>query len=526
MKVLVVDDEPLVRIGIKSCLEWCKYGMEVIGEASDGVEALHMIKVLQPDVVLLDIKMPNMDGIELLNSLKNEGIECKVIILSGFDDLYHVKEAMKLGAIDYLHKPCMNPKDILEALSNIKSKLEKESYCGDASSGKSQKDKRMVKEFFLKELLNGQIIYDNEIEKRLKENNVKFKNNNINCLVFCIKNLNEVKKRYKGPETDILQSSVFNIMSEVLTKESMVDFTRCGDNIYVIITSSEGIVSEKRMHENVNSIIYLAMDALKEFLNVEIIMGVSNTYPSCKEMQRAFGEALKAMKFKFYSTENHIIRFNDIKQCVEKDALIFVDSLISKMKIHLTKQDYSEFGDTFNKMISFLKREACLSEEEVKKLSNGLMFIVKEGKECFHDMEMVNNFETLEQLHDFWKGLIEESLSTSHGINSFKPYSYLIKSIIKFLEENYPKEISLNMLANNFKVSPNYISRLFREETEINLFNYLNILRIEKAKSLLLNLELKIYEVGFKVGFKSTVHFNIVFNKTVGISPKQFRDNL
>lgn len=529
MKILIVDDELLVRIGIKSCIEWNKYGMEIVGEASDGIDALEQIRLLHPDVVLLDIKMPNMDGIELMQKIKEEKMKCKMLILSGFDDFYHVKEAMKLGAMDYLHKPCMSSKDIIDALLNIKVQIEDETSVSNnrkLSSEGPEKSKSIAREIFLREFVDGNVALDDGLWEKLKENYVDFKNSKINCLVFCIKDMNTIRKRYAEADMGILQSSVSNIMKEVLSAERDVVFFTYDRNTFVIVTGTEGIASEKRIYEGVNSIVHLTVDALKQFLDVNVVVGVSSTHISCKEIKSAFGEALKAMKYGFYAGDSNAIYYSELKLNTERNALIHLDALIEKVKTHLSKQEYREFKTALEELFVFLARESCLSGEEVKKLSNGLLFLIKQGKEYLEEMELINNCETLLELRGIWNTILADKLLENPISSKYQACSYLVKSIIKHIDENYAQDITLNMLSESFGVSPNYISKLFKEETGDPLFHYLNEVRVKKAKSFLRNPELKIYEVGYKAGFKSTVHFNIVFNKLVGLSPKQYRDSL
>lgn len=529
MKIIIVDDELLVRIGIKSCIEWEKHGMEVVGEASDGLEALRQINLLEPDVILLDIKMPNMDGIELMHKIKEENIKCKILILSGFDDLYHVKEAMKLGAVDYLHKPCMSPKDILDILLNIKAQIEKERHYGKiegASQGSLEKSRYLLKESFLRELVESAPVDEGEFEQKCGEYGLKLAGGNYNCLVFTVKNLPAVTKRYKDGNINILQSAISNIMSGILAKENGAEFFTFDRNVFAVIVSSVGVISDKRIVEGVNLIADVILDAMKQFLNVAIVMGISDIHRSCGGLKQAFEEAAAAMKHRFYLEDRCIIRYSEVKRCEDKETLQLIDALIEKMKDYLSKHDFHRFDSTLQNLVNFLMAEPCLSGEDVKKIFNVFLFLIRQGKAALREMEMLSDCETLHQLYNTWKEIVKEKLSDARDTDIYKNCSYLVKRILNFIDENYDKEISLNLLSGKFNVSPNYISRLFKEETGETLFNYLNSVRIEQAKTLLRDTDLKIYEVGFKVGFNSTVHFNIVFNKLAGVSPKQFKDSL
>ncbi len=525
MKILVVDDELLVRIGIKSCAEWGEYGMEIVGEASDGIDALRQIRLCNPDVLLLDLKMPNMDGIELMQKMASEKLNCKVLVLSGFDDLYHVKEAMRLGAVDYLHKPCMSGNDILEALLKIKKLLEDEKQHGKRRAQETaEKSEYLLKEAFLKEITESPFTDEEEFKKKCDELNIKLQAGSFTCLVFSVRNLDSVRSRYKEGSLNVLQSAITNIMNSILVREDNIEFYQADKNLYVVMIGSRD-VSEKRITENTAVITNTVIDAMKQFLNIEITVGISDIHKTCKGLKQAFEEALSAMSFRFYR-DTAVIRFAEIRMSEDKDTLILVDALIEKMKDYLTAYDYRKFGATIENLVNFLLKTPCLTERDIKKLFNVLLFLSKQGKAGLEETEKLTNSETLVELYAAWKDMVKDKLPEDKNAARFQNCSHLVKKLSSYIEENYGKDISLKLLSEKFNISPNYISRVFREETGGTLFGYLNAVRVDKAKLLIRDTGLKIYEIGEKVGFKSTVHFNIVFNKLTGLSPKQYKDQL
>ena len=413
MKILIVDDELLVRIGLKSCIEWDKHGMEVIGEASDGEEALQQIRRLKPDVILLDIKMPNMDGIELMNHLKTEKLEFKVIILSGFDDLYHVREAMKLGASDYLHKPCMNAKDVLDSLLSVRKQLETERVSSEKlnKSNNDEKSKRVLKKAFLREMLEGHYGSDQEFIQKSREVDIRLENGYFSCVAFSVNNLCEIRKRYDGQDISLLQSSIENMMDGILAMETGVEFFCHDKNTYVIIIGIKGVISERRIIENTDSIVKLALDATKRFLNIDITIGVSDIHMTFREVKRAFNEAILSMRQKFYSQTGNVIYYRDIRRKGDSDTLLKIDLAIAKLKDHLTKYEYDKFNITLKELIDLLEKDPCLSEEDVKKLFNAFLFLAKGGKEYLEEMELLVSCETLRQLYRVWGDIVRSELS-------------------------------------------------------------------------------------------------------------------
>jgi two-component system response regulator YesN len=500
--------------------------MEVVGEASDGIGALELMKSLKPDVMFLDIKMPNMDGIELLHKMQAEKIKCKVLILSGFDDVFHVKEAMRCGAVDYFHKPCMTAKDILDKLLEIKSQIVNEKKGLDnkrSDIDKIERNKNILKEVFLKELVEGKISEIGDFNSRNLEVESKLQDKNFSCIVFYVKHLEEVQKRYLD-STNNIHNSVLNVLNGVFLKEIGVEFFAYDINTYVTITSFENTISGKKAIDEINSILDIIIDAVKQFLNIEIVIGVSDLHKSYGEIKNAFDQAVKAMKYKFFKKDGDIIYYRDIVRKDDKEALLHIDIIIGKMKDSLEKHDYLSFKNNLEQFVCFLEEHPCLTEGDVKKLFNAFLFLVSEGKACLDGMEMFINCKYLRQLYNIWTNIIREKLEESKSFGILSNCSLLTKNIISFIDSNYSHEITLNLLSKHFNVSPNYISRLFKEETGEALFSYIYEVRVEKAKKLLKEIDLKIYEVSDKVGFKSPVHFNIVFNKYTGITPKQYRD--
>lgn len=525
MRILIADDELLVRIGIKSCIEWEKHGMEVVGEAEDGASTMELIRMERPDALLLDIKMPVMNGLDVLRRIREEGIDCKVVVLSSFDDLEYVKEAMKLGAVDYLHKPRMGSQDILGILKNVKDLIEngKVSESNESlSQVRPEHRHNDLKDIFLRELVKGGIPGTAEFRAMQEREDIRLKNTNFCCIVFAVSSYKEVKDRYRESNENLLQSSISNIMNEILANEDGVDFFRYDENIYVVITSSAGAVSRQNSIDKVNGIINLISDAFRQFLNIGIDAGVSDICISFKDIKAGFKQAYEALKYRFYLRDGGIINYCEIKHLKNDDSRQLLGSVVKSMKTCAADGDFDDFISVLDNLFDFLIKEQCMSEGEVKKLLDHLLFFIKPDKSWIDEMESINACESMYDVREVYRKIILDNTNAVDG--RCVHYNYLTKKIIDFIEKNYSREITLKLLSQNLNVSPNYISRLFKEDTGQSLFEYINEVRINKAKKLLKNGELKINEVGYRVGFKSPVHFDIVFNKFTGLSPKQYRE--
>ncbi|PLS10376.1 response regulator transcription factor [Neobacillus cucumis] len=506
MKVLIVDDEPLVRIGIKSSINWSEYGMELAGEAADGEEALTLMAETNPDIVFLDIKMPKKDGIQVLKEMKDRKLPSKVIILSSFDDLQTVKQAMKLGAEDYFHKPSMNEQEIVQVLLKIKQEIEFEQ---DEKEIKGT-DGAVTKETILRQLLLGNT-------EELKQTNLK--ENNLYTVIFKVKNYQKVVQRYPDDHPGFLQKTVLNLLNELFSKEKEAEFLQIENNLFCVFFSFSVIRSNQLSFTSVFEKVQFIQHSLTRFLNIETTYGISEKINRPAGIPKAFNQAGKALNQSFYQPEDSIFFYQESDT---DNVLEQVDTFIIKLKKELLEENYENFTEILTNLEKYLLSKKTLGESEVRKIYEGLLFIIEETEDYLGSSGRLEEIETFEELSSYYHELIQQKFSVRSKLKT-QGYSPIIKNILLYLDKNYQQPISLNSLSEELNVSPNYISRLFKKEVQKGLFDYLNELRIERAKKLLKDYKYKIYEIAELVGFKSQVHFAIVFNKYVGVSPKDYR---
>jgi len=528
MRILIVDDEILVRIGIKSCAEWDKYGMEIIGEAEDGLKAIELIESLRPDIVLLDIKMPKMNGLQVMRHIEEQNIDCKVVILSSFDDFEHIGEAMKLGMADYLHKPRMSSQDILNSLLSVKESIERSRVLKSGETGfdKMQIADTLSKETLLKQLLSGALGSSALIRKKIEKIGIKLGNYNISCILFSVSNIGVVMKRYENPGRNVLQAFVSNIMNGILETEKDTEYLPYSENIHAVITSSDIRGSESRAFANMNVLVNLVSDALLRLLNVKAVFGVSDVFQELSSIGIAFSQASKALDMHFYRDSKTSIHYRELAKIDADEARRQIDKLVEVLKQHISDGQFDKSMEIFNELTKLISLNACLSKDEVKGLFNGLLFLTRSGQSSLADMEEIALCENFSELCQAYTKIFNDRMQKDEETVIKPEYSYLVKRIMNFIKANYTNDVTLKTIAEALQISPNYVSRIFKAETGKSPFDYLNTIRIDSAKRHLSDSSLKIYEIGYKIGFKSPVHFTVVFSKLVKMSPKQYRDRL
>ena len=510
MRIVIVDDEPLVRIGIKSSFGMKEAGIEIVGEAADGEEALRLIAELKPDVVLLDIKMPKKDGIEVLTEIRKQGLSTKVIILSSFDDFIHVKQALKLGAVDYFHKPSMNVDEVISVLN----KLNEEFTVTGEQSATGADNYKQGKEDALRQLLTGH-------GQREQIGLTGLPEGNLYVVLFTVKLYAQIMKRYAKESSIILPNTIRHLLSEILVKECEAEFVHVDENRFAVIFGYSQSKSVQAAFSHVNDMVVLIHSSLKRFVNIDTVFGISEPFHLLRNVPQAFQQAKQALETKFYQPDEPLFYYRP-RQGNDEQLLEQLQTCVTGMKSGLMEQKYERFAQNMQGWEQLVEQHELLTERDVKKTYEGLLFMFQNGEDYWMQASGAEDIESFQELSAYYHKLFNVKLKEK--ITGFvKEYNPLVRRILQYLETNYKEPISLKMLGDLFQNSPNYISRLFKQEVNRGLFDYLNEVRIEKAKELLKDSNYKIYEVAEMVGFKSQVHFAIVFQKYVGMAPKDYR---
>jgi len=514
MRILIVDDEPLVRIGIKSAIDWEEQGIKHVDEAGDGEEALRIITEDQPDVVLLDIKMPKMNGLEVLRAVKEQNLPSKVIILSSFDDISYVKEALRLGAYDYFHKPDINERELGDMLSAIREQGGAPLPAVHSPSAHAVPKKERV----LMEALHG-LLPD------LSETSLH--DGNLYVAVFTIKNYDKVMKRYAEQNESVLPNTMRNLMAELTAKEQELEYVQLDNRSGVVFVSNSEHKSLLASLTRLNGIVQMIGASMKRFVNIELIFGISDWFSAFKDIEQAFKQASLAISHHFYHPEQSIFYHQQLKRKKES-AVEQANDYVLQMKTALRENASEKFMSLLKSWEKLLVEEEYMEEKEVRKIYEGLLFMMEQSSpvsgtpEEAEEAEETVIAEDFEQLSASYRQLFSQRLGEQNR-QELSGYSQLTRHIIHYVEEHYQESLSLKLLGEQFHISSNYVSRLFKQEVGRGLFDYINELRIQKAKQLLKDYRYKIYDVAEMVGFNNQAHFAIVFQKYTGLPPKQYR---
>lgn len=520
MRVLIVDDEDFFRVSFKSIIKWEHYNIEEIVEAQDGEEAIQKMKEESFDLVFLDIKMPKCDGIEVLQFMKYHEIHMKVVVLSSYTEYEYVREAMKLGAIDYIHKPIMNEETIHHLLNTILGNELKIKGKNQRNSQQIRKDKQHTLQHIL---LEG----NNNAEELI--DTLSFKNQKIFCYVLTIDQFQIVMSRYKAYQQYLLEQAVDNILHDFILREKEMEYVILSENRYCIIHSFSKFKSEHELYQYQQRTINKIKDAFKLFLNVTISIGISRIHNNYKEIHLAYNEASRASGMKFYTKGNALIYNHQIKELNDcREGMVELrhnyydymqkgqwDRCIELIgNLYQEKEDYTEVEEEyllFKELYYITKNK--LNELKEKHIPNDNdLFKIEEVMEKENRYELQELFfMKLKQM----KSIVSASTSTHHN---------KINKAINFIRNNYRQDITLKDVAQFVELNNSYLSRVFKANMGMSITHYINLYKIEKAEELLRDSNLKIYQIAEEVGFVHVQYFNNVFKKFKGRSPLEYRN--
>lgn len=536
LKVFLVEDEAIIRRGIKNNIPWEKEGFEFAGEASDGELAYPMIKKIKPDIVITDIKMPFMDGLELASIIRKEMPNTKIIILSGYNEFDYAKRAISIGVTDYQLKPISSDK-LLETVKRVGEIIREE-----------QAQKKLLEE------------YKRENQENLELDKAKLfyalADNSLSTAEILEwgrqLGLDLTASFYTVILLKIISSSVGNTYQEHLVEmESKVEeflehqeciyyFKRWGEGWFLLVRSED--------EDEFSDLI----QGLKEYLDslfahdkkesLRYFGGIGNTVQRLGDVRQSFLSANRLFAARFFMEPNQIITADELHriEASQKENEDLKDINISNMDIKLLEDflkvgDVEEAGpflDTYFEKIgvgsysSLMFRQYLMVDMFfcVSKFLEGLDSGAQELMDKFGDVEEIKmRIHSTEQMVQYMKELFTAAMKLRDSLSQDK-YSRLLEEAQKYVKQNYSSnEISLNMVASHVGISPSYFSTIFRQEIGSTFTEYLTEIRMEKARELLRCTSKKTAEIAYDVGYKDAHYFSYIFKKTQGLTPKDYR---
>lgn len=522
LKVLIADDEMLVRVGIKSTVEWEKYGCTVVAEAVNGEDALRKIETYAPDILLTDIRMPKMDGLELLRQIEEKEIEIETVIMSCYNEFELVKEAMKLGASDYLLKLSFTEEELINVIRRISKKIEKRKS-PDSGNLFNQSDLRIK---LFQKLTNPSVTQ--EQKQQMSDNLglcVDFEDAGL-MLLMADHVYDGSRMGYCEPDEQS-KNIMLNFLEEYLRGKGYgevfcVDDTREVFAVFLNRNLALGEVAQavrKRSEEylKVSLSVYLFPDGMYEHCPNYIPFGIEEL--SDKRYFEGSGQICSYQFSPEYDKER--LKNDNVSKHWEGTLLKGIrqtEELEEKIQTLAARMKRSRIP---RKECRRIFTECAYNAASSFHRAGGTMKGLEESSGC----DMMKNLQSLESIEDAISWFRDFKKAADIYIKDCvsRQKRSEIEEAMYFIHENYSLSLSLADVAEKAGLSTAYFSTVFKKENGDSFVEYLTELRVERAKELLRDRQVCIYEVGEKVGYPDPNYFSKIFRKVTGLSPEKYR---
>lgn len=525
-KLIIVEDEFMIRNTLSEALNWNEAGCIVTGTAEGGIQALDLIELDKPDIIISDIKMDGMDGIELCQKVKDIHPEIKVIIITGHGEFDYAQSALKLGVKDLILKP-IDHNELMNSVRKAIAEIELEKVKKDEFQRMKktiEENISALRENFLLELLSNSSMNREEIYDKMSFFSISFEKYYVMALEI---------DRYD----DFLNNN--GEMDRQLKR--MVIRQDC---IKVIDKYSKGYLFEKEtklgmvIQAGEPDIITIAEEiqaAIKKEIDLSVTIGISEPAEGYEDFISAFKQSAHALRHKYYLGDGAIISVSDIVASLVKEN-IKIQPDYSRIIQCVKVGDCEGALKRFDEVMLELRRNMPQDMNFMLNLAAEIIIAIQTNLfernidinsiiPGFNLYSKLSNCNTLPDITEMMSVFIGSVASHIHSKNKTQN-SAAVAIAMDHIKKNYYKDVTLNDVSVEVYMNPNYLGRLIKKETGKNFSDILSEIRIEKAKELMKDMQLKTYEISEKVGISDSRYFSQLFRKMTGFTPTEYRNSI
>ena len=504
-KVLIAEDEKEKAKGIAYLVE--KYSPECtpVLLAHDGQEGYEKALAEKPDIILTDIRMPVMDGLEMIRALREAEFPAEFIVLSGYAELSYAKRAIELGVRDFITKP-VDEKELSKTLSKVCKEIAERRKTEDSLSRLNDD----MRNYALRDFLTGGIDSQHKVGEYLAQRNVLDVYGQYSCIL--------IEWEEGNPE---IEEGLLSQNGRFLYGIKM------GNAQAAVIVGGKNLSLEEKKNLLRN---YYASGEDKRG---EISVGIGSTYEDYTQLPKAYEEARVALNYRILKGSSTEILFEELYDMENRTDLL-TEKETEQLKERIDRFDQDGFCIAVKGIFQRVLSENNLSLSELQKLSLNIVLLglhniptaqlqLNEyfGKNLF-TLKSIEKFKTIEQLENWIMNMVS-SMNEVMLKDIVPKKKDVIVDAKEYIRKNYDQNITLNDISKQFYINPYYFSQLFKKKTGVTYQKYLTDYRVDRAKKLLAETELRIYEVCRLVGYSDVNHFNQVFERAEGMKPSEYR---
>lgn len=498
-KVMLVDDERLILQGILNIIDWEKLGMRVIHMAENGKEALEKNKEDPVDIIITDINMPVITGLDLIKTMKKINKRVKFIVLSGYDDFSYARTAMKYGVENYILKP-IDEEELEAALIDINRKIKDE---------KEKENIILEKNSILMKILKGKINSDELYYlKDIIELEFENKYYTVSNILF---NNKDIRRKV----------DLQDLISENTSDKCEIIYKFNGD--IILINSWNKNVTDESIKKYYDTILEKLSNEFGE-----IFIAVGDKVDSIVDIKKSYADSNIVKKYILTMGYNSCLYKKDIVKVTNKNRNFNKEiEVLNKIIIEKNKDKALEY-------IEDIFKNKDLAPEEIYDLAIKILLLIDKLSE---DFRLTKNYKdetlssiivsvydasTIDKIKEI---IVDQILELSKIMNeNVVKYTPIVQQVVSYIDERYFEEVSLKTLSQKYNINSSYLGQIFTKEVGYSFSEYLNKIKNMKAKELILNTNMRINDIAKEVGYYETSYFYRKFKEFYGVSPATLRE--
>ena len=522
-RVLIAEDEAFIRRSIITQIDWVSLDCEVVGETDNGQDAIRLLESLKPDILLSDIRLEGLSGMEAVRFIHDRKLSVQPILITGYGDLSYAKEAIQLNVVDFILKP-IDPEElkaaIRKAVGLVREERERVREM-ELLYKQVQESKPLLLERFLLQLANGMVTDSREIEQ-----NAAFFDFPPAPYIVAALELDDYAEFQKTHSP--MERKAYELAIRECCREAVARFEKAYD-----VSLSPNCQLLFIPHDSVSDVVDLAeqiQEKLFREYGLSVSFGIARPERKFGRLSERVEEARQALRHKFYSGNRAVIPYADavgVEEGATLPAYPSIQAVTQAVLAGNTAEAAERLEEAWNAVSGFP------SEEDIKNLAMEWVIVVRNAVRSrqiavrqqdadYNVYALISKQQTIQDIRQTVFSLIlDVARQVENSISS--RYRSTVERILAYIDQNYDREITLQELAELVYMNPKYVSRLLKQETGENFSSLLTQIRIRRAMELMDSEECKVYEVARKVGINDSRYFSQMFKKHTGMTPLEYR---
>lgn len=527
--LMIIDDDEPIREHLKSIIDWKGLNLRLVCEAEDSESARELYMLHRPKIIITDINIPIISGIELAKEIALLDPEIRFIIITGYNNFEYIKDSVQLGAIDLISKP-LRDEEINKAIVKASTYLEnlyKQQTAYQTLNKLMEDNLSMLQEKFIDYLLLGYATYSKqEIISKLKSLQLDIENTNYTVVIICPSMIDIPLQ-----ETELMLMALKNIGDELISTSGFKLFSFFGTayNLnYLVSWNSES--GNKRLEDTINKI----YEKMNFYFNIKTFAGIGCSVKELSEISYSFKEAMIALNCQDVLDTQTVVNYKNISQ-FDSQSITDIEQVVTNLTTLFRQNNQKVLTETLNRYFNHFLGEddtdICTAQEfALKYLSNITTLSFSLGLKLENVNESMDIFayilsaDSIFSLKQYVMEMTNALLDTLFEKRNERK-NQIINLAKAYITENLGDEnLNLDLVSSYVELSNNYFCKLFHQEEGISFTNYLNAQRISIAKKMLKETNLKVFEISYKIGYSNAKYFSYIFKRMTGFTPLEYKN--